>query len=80
MKTTKEIVMEFRDDICGMIADAATRPLKGPELSLALRAWFGKVDTQLARMVEEARRPDPPKAADTPKPPATPAPAKQGGK
>jgi hypothetical protein len=69
MKTTAELVLAYRDALCGMIADASTRPLKGPELSLQLRAWFKEVDVQLAKLIHEARNETKP---PDPKPPAAP--------
>jgi hypothetical protein len=70
MKPAQEIVLAHRNELCGMIADAATRGAKGGELALLLRTWFTRVDHELLKVIEEARR-------DPPAPPAQPPGAKK---
>lgn len=57
-----EFVERYRNELAGMVADAATVRCGGGELAIKLRSWFTKIDNLLGQAYdslqsEETKRP-----------------------
>lgn len=53
--TREEFVARHRDELLGMIADAAVSQRTGPDLARAIRAWVAKVEGRLGEMYDQLR-------------------------
>lgn len=49
------MIEKYRDRICGLIADAAIREVKGGELSVKMRHWFRSVDQAIGDIYDESQ-------------------------
>jgi hypothetical protein len=57
--TKQEFVDKWKHVLGGMVADAATRPSKGGELSMLLQGNFKKIEAYLSSMYDSLTRPAP---------------------
>ena len=65
--TRTEFIGQFRNELLGMVLDAALANRRGAELALSMRASAGKLDALLGAMYDAMNR-EPPLATKPPAP------------
>lgn len=76
--TREQFAEKWKHEWGGMLLDAATRRLAGPELSLWMQTLMAKVEANVSRMYDDAQQTQPQAIGKPPPPPAAPQPPANG--